>query len=555
MRLKPSEIFLLLVIYILSVAIRLLPKLAFDPHLLTFDADIWYRLCLAQYVLDNGHLPVWDIRYASYGQVPFWYNPFAVYFYALMSKISTFDLPTVASRIMPLVESAAILPFYFLGRYLYSVRVAAVSTVFLALTPAFVYWSSLGTPQSFTMFCIPLAILLWVTFLQNKFILNHKYIHFLVFVILLTVNFLTHLTYFNLVVILLFVHVSLLNEKVGSFKKTGLLAAAVLISQVLTSWWWLPGNLYWWWTKGLSTSTASPDRILLMRHYGSVSAVIGHLAFFFLVYFIFRRKHKKEMFYLLPVYWAIYPIIESHMEGMLLLFQKNALMWNNLVRPIEGFRFYSFLAQPLALCFALMFEQMLKSKFVKIQATQLNRLCCGVMVILVLLLGADLYFGYKINDRFRSHMITLDDVEAAQWIRHNTGEETRVLADYYTAQMVGGICAGRALQGSMFPLKGANIPYISDSWQVLNDIYKVYKSEDPLAVKAVLQRYHVTHVYYSDLVLRKMEFVVNGYGDMDGYEKGRFDGLKKVDHQKTLLNPDYFQVVYSKNGVKILAVK
>lgn len=555
MRLKPSETFFLIFLYGLSVCIRLLPKLAFDPHLLTFDADIWYRLCLAQYVLDNGHLPVWDIRYSAYGNVPFWYNPFAVYIYALLSKLTAFDLPTVTSRIMPFVESSAVLPFYFLGRYLYSVRVAVVSTVFLALTPAFIFWSSIGTPQGFTMFCIPLAILLWVTFLQDKFILKNHLIHFLIFVILLTVNFLTHLTYFNLVVILLFVHVSLVNEKIGSFKKTAYLIGAFLLSQILTAWWWLPGKLYWWWTKGLSTSTASPDRILLLKHYGTVSAVIGHLAFFFLVFFIFRRKHKKEMFYLLPVYWAIYPIIESHMEGMLLLFQKNELMWNNLVRPIEGFRFYSFLTQPLALCAALALEQILKSRFVHKQSWKANRFFLGFGVIMVALLTADLYGGFKLNHRYEEHMVSLEEIRAAYWFREHTTAKDRVLADYYTAQMVSGVCAGRALLGSMFPLKGAGIPYISDSWQVLDDIYEMYNTEDPAKVREIMNRYKITHVFYSDGVLRRIEFVVNGYGDLDGFYQGKYDRLKQVGHGKTLLNPDIFQVIYSQGDVRILAVK
>ncbi|MBZ0166947.1 MAG: glycosyltransferase family 39 protein, partial [Candidatus Omnitrophica bacterium] len=194
MRLSRKEILFLSALYLGCVAIRLLPRLGIDPHLLTFDADIWYRLCLAQFVLENGHPPVWDIRYSAYGHVPFWYTPIALYIYAFLAKISSLDLPTVTSRIMPWVESTAIIPFYFLARYLYGLRVAIVASVCLALTPAFLFWSAIGTPQGFTMFCIPLAILLWVTFVRKEYIFGNRLAHFLLFALLLTVNFLTHLT-------------------------------------------------------------------------------------------------------------------------------------------------------------------------------------------------------------------------------------------------------------------------------------------------------------------------------------------------------------------------
>jgi hypothetical protein len=75
---KKSEIIFLCFVYFLGLALRLGPRLGFDPYLLTFHADIWYRLCLAQYVLDFGRLPLWDIRYEAYGHVPVWYTPLAV---------------------------------------------------------------------------------------------------------------------------------------------------------------------------------------------------------------------------------------------------------------------------------------------------------------------------------------------------------------------------------------------------------------------------------------------------------------------------------------------
>lgn len=554
MRLLRKEVVFLCITFVVAVAFRLIPRLGFDPYLLTFDADIWYRLCLVQFTLDNGHLPVWDIRYEAYGQVPFWYTPGAVLIYAALSKLTQLDLPVVASRVMPFVESVGFIPFYFLARYLYGIRAAVVATVILVLTPSFLFWSSIGTPQGFSMFCIPLAILLWITFVQQKYVFGRKGMHFLLLSILLTVNFYTHLTYFNTVIILLLVHLSLVSEKVGRMKQYFWLLGAILVSQLLTIGWWLPNNLYWWWTTGLSTSTASPDRILFLKHYGTISAILGHIAFFGLIVMIFGRKHQKTMFFLLPVYWAIYPILESHMEGILFMFRRDDLIMNNMVRPIEGFRFYSFLAQPLALCVALLMEKILSLNWAMIR-NHSQRLVTGFVILVTLVMSWDLIYKFNLPLRYQEHMVSLEDIEAARWYRQTATGDDRIIADYYTAQMFSGICAGRVLLGSMFPLKGAGLPYITDSWQVLEDIHTLYKTEDVQKVQEILNRYGITYVFYSKELLRKIEFVLNGYGDVDGFNAGGYTELHAVDHSQTILNPSFFDVVYASENVKILAFK
>src|SRR3989338_4676896 len=234
------EILFLLGLYIFGVSIRLIPRLDLSPYLLTFSADIWYRLCLAQYVLDHGHLPVWDIRYEAYGQVPVWYNPLAVYGFVFLSRLSSLDLATVTSRLLPFIEAASIIPFYFLCRYLFNVRIAVTAAVFLGLTPTFVFWTGIATPQSFTLFLMPFSILLWVRFTQKKYILNSAAFHLAFMGVLLAVNFLTHLTYFNHIIILLLIQVALIREKQSRWRDFFYLLIPIVLSQVLTAWWWLP---------------------------------------------------------------------------------------------------------------------------------------------------------------------------------------------------------------------------------------------------------------------------------------------------------------------------
>ncbi|MBU7022618.1 MAG: hypothetical protein HXS40_00500 [Theionarchaea archaeon] len=61
--LKRWEVYFLISIYLFSVAIRLVPKLTVDPHLPAFQGDVWYRICMAQYIFDHARLPEPDIRY------------------------------------------------------------------------------------------------------------------------------------------------------------------------------------------------------------------------------------------------------------------------------------------------------------------------------------------------------------------------------------------------------------------------------------------------------------------------------------------------------------
>ncbi|MFQ5888272.1 MAG: glycosyltransferase family 39 protein, partial [Candidatus Hydrothermarchaeales archaeon] len=195
------ETIFLLSIYAVGLFLRLAPRLAIDSHLLTFQGDIWYRLAMAQYIFDYKRLPIPDLRYRAYGFVPMWYPPLSPIFFAVISKISGLDIPTVSSRLLPFFEALTPLPIYGLGRYLYDKRVAVVSTIALALTPSFVFWSGISDPQSFTLFMIPIMILAWI--IHSKSEPSNK--RLFIFGLLLSFVFLVHLSYFLLILTLLMV--------------------------------------------------------------------------------------------------------------------------------------------------------------------------------------------------------------------------------------------------------------------------------------------------------------------------------------------------------------
>jgi hypothetical protein len=112
---KNSHKAFLVAVYVIGLVIRLYPRLEIDPHLLTFQGDIWYRLAMSQYIVDNLALPNPDLRYLAYGEVPMWYPPLSPLFLASLSFLTGIDLPTVSSRIIPFVEALTPIPIFFLA--------------------------------------------------------------------------------------------------------------------------------------------------------------------------------------------------------------------------------------------------------------------------------------------------------------------------------------------------------------------------------------------------------------------------------------------------------
>lgn len=545
--LKKSELFFLLFIVLAGIAFRLMPRLALDPHLLTFQADIWYRLCLAQYLIDHGSLPEWDIRYLAYGHVPLWYNPLALHFLAFLHNMTQLDLPTVCSRIMPVIESFSIIPTYFLCRYLYNRRAAVIATVFLTLSPSFLFWTGISTPQSFTVFLLPITILLWVRFLQGKSMLGRRWLHLLMMGALLALNFLTHLSFFTHIMILIAVQIGLLIEKKSCPRDFIYLLAAVMISQALTAFWWLPQNLYWWWTVALSPSSNLTKAVNFLTEYGPTSAIVGHLALLALVFLVLKHRKAIPDFYLVPLFWAIFPILESHNEFLLTLSPQNGLIWNNLFKPLDGYRFYLFLAQPLAIAFALVADRVIDLPAIK--RTPLRRVnLILTAVLLAILLLHDTLFIYDLPARLMNSGFKTREIKAAVWFRQHSRPDDRILADYYTAQMFSGICGGKALLGSMLPLKNVPFPYITERNRVLNDIYSLYANGDAGFVKRILDRYGCSHLYVSDWNIGYVEYLMQ---NSKGPHAAR-PVIDKLKLRRALSDDDHFKIVYQDRDMLIV---
>ncbi len=544
-----ADVEVLVLTYALGVAFRLIPRLSQDPHLLTFEADIWYRLAMGQYVLDHGRLPVWDLRYEAYGFVPTWYNPIPPHFFAGLARLFQLDLPTVSSRILPWIEALTPLPFYLTIRALYSRRLAIISTVFLSLTPSFVFWSGISDPQSVTLFVIPIAILLWIRYLEGQYLLGRPFSHLCLMGILFALNFLTHLTFFLMVLIVASVHIGLVLEGRTTMRRLGAFLVPVVISQMLTAWWWLPSNLYWWWTQALTTSSALYEGRAFLKQFGAVAAAVGHLAFLGLVGLVVAKRKGFPALWLLPLAWAFFPMIESHNEGILHLFKRRDLSWWTLVKPLEGFRFYCFLAQPLSLCVGIVAEYVWRHAPTGVgRALRKRALAAAAATGLVVLLVRDFNAtGYNIGGKLRNAGITLEEYAAALWYRNHSQPSDRLMTEYYTAQMVIGVVGGRTLEGSMFSLRNVAIPYISEGWRVQKDIYEAYTTEDPLVVKALMRRYGCTHIAWSPKILTHIEHITKGDSVLDD-----IPGLAEKDYSKTLFDPEQFEEVYRQGDVRLL---
>jgi hypothetical protein len=529
---KRHELVFLAAVYLLGLYLRLAPRLEIDPHQLTFQGDIWYRLCMAQAILDNHTLPDPDIRYLAYGYVPMWYPPLSPMLFALGSYITRLDIATFSSRVVPFFEAAAPLSLYPLARYLYSERVAVISTLTLAMTPSFVFWSGISDPQSFTLFIIPLLVAGWIWHSKQ----SPSSLRLLAFGMVLAVNFLMHLSYFLVVIILLAVTLALVINR-GAKRALFLdFLKVVLISQAITAFWWLPKNLYWWWINALVTSSGMYGAVRHLEEYGIVTASLGILAFLYISHGYLRRHRLRHLILIL---WAIPLFIETQNESIIGIFSKmnpefyNTLEWSTIGKPLEGFRFYCFLAQPLAIAIGVLVADVSKvvGKYHKNM---------GLIAIAILVLG--LAWGlvdYKYDVKLQTSGITPQEYAAAEWYRENSCPSDRIIADYYRGQMFGGVAGGRTLLGGMFPLRNVDYPYILAPGQVQNDLYTLYKTKSSQEASMLAKRYGATHIFYSDNMIR--------YGNLLSYKKPAAEYGVDTGTEK-FKNEEFFEYVYEENS-------
>ncbi len=481
-KLDRSEKFFLLILYVLGVCLRLLPRLSFDPHLLTFQGDVWYRVCMAQYILDHGSLPEPDIRYRAYGYVPMWYPPLSPFLLAFIGWLTGFDLATVCSRILPFLESLSPLTIYFAGRFLGSRWIGVFATLTLTLTPSFVYFTGIADPQSFTLFLIPVVIVVWL----RNFEKPSKYNLFFLGLVL-ALDFIVHLSYFLLIWLLLMV--TLAKAFKGECEKRRVLDLlfTILFSQVLTAPWWLPRNLYWWWIFSLVTSSGLYAVKFQLEYYGYVAAALGISSFIYLL--LNGKRH------LVVLFWAVPPLIESQNEVILEVLGLGQLSWQTLAKPLEGFRFFPFLAQPLSIGVALMLSELLVDRLT-LKRLRGNKLNTVISLALTFALIINVLI-YNFPLRFGAAGITVDEYRAAVWFREHTGENDRVIADYYRAQMFAGVCGGKAVLGGMFPLRNVEYPYIKAPGRVQDDLYILYNTSNPELAWRIAKQYGATHIFYS----------------------------------------------------------
>ncbi|MDP3980285.1 MAG: glycosyltransferase family 39 protein [Chlamydiota bacterium] len=536
------EILFLLLIYASGLYFRLLPRLEQDSHLLTFEADIWYRITMAQYVADHGHLPDHDIRYEAYGYVPFWYPPLGLYVFSALHQISGLDIPTVSSRVIPFLEALAPLSIYIFCRILMGMGVAFLATLFLALTPSFVFWTGISDPQSFILFMIPIILLIWIKHAQwSTDPQQHngwRILRIFLLGFLLAVCFLTHLFFFLIVCLLIMVSLALFLEKIRSRKIWLDLMFVLLISQLATCWWWGPKNLYWWWLMSIVTSSGLYPGAQQIKNFGVVAAIVG--GYFLLMLFvrtIIRRKHPIHYAWVI-IFWALIPFLETQNENILLLINRLDLSWSTIVKPLEGFRFFCFLAQPLAVAVALM-----SIHFLRLAQERMHRwIIISFISLIFILMLTDIHVGYDFKMRILNSGFNHSEIVAAEWFRENSKPDDRIIADYYRSQMFAGFSGGRALLGMAFPLRRVDYPYISQkNYSVAEDIFRIYTTDNPEEAVSLMKRYGATHLLVSSNMAITGNFITS-----------QQQGFGIVFNYNVLQNRDYFETVYEEEGQVVI---
>ncbi len=519
LRLERREAALLAAVYLLSLALRLLPKLATDPHLPAFQADVWYRIAMAQYIYDHWQLPEPDLRYRAYGYVPLWYPPLSPLLLALGSRLLGVDIPVLCTRVLPFIEALTPLPIYFLTKHTAGRAAAAAALVVLALTPGFVYWTGIADPQSFTLFMLPLYLLYWRWHAELGGSFRSRLPRLVPLGLVLGLNFLLHLSYFLALLILLTYTAGMLAHRRAVLLRD--FGVVVLLSQAVAAPWWLPRNLYWWWIEALVTSSGMYSPAQHLREYGILAALLGVAGVLYLLRNL--RVNAPVLLWALPVF------LETQNETILQLLGMHHLSWETLAKPLEGFRFYPFLAQPAAVAAGMLLAELWRRKKV---------LC----LLVFMLLAAELH-AYGLDEKLSLAGVSVEEYRAAVWFREHSQEDSRIIADYYRAQMFAGVAGGRALLGGMFPLRGVGYAYISVPAVVQDDLYLLYSTPSPELAWCIARKYNATHIYYSVWMAESGNLV-----------SSLKPGFGVEVHLSKFYNTTYFRQVYSAPGVKIFYV-
>ena len=306
---KNNDIYLLIAIYIFGVAIRLIPKLEVDSHLPVFLGDVWYRICMSQYILDFHALPIPDIRYIPYGDVPLWYPPLSMVGYSALSVVSGMDLPTVMTRIIPFFEAFTPIPLYFLAKEWFGKSVARLSVIFLAVTPSFILYSSIADPQILTLMVIP-VVLVYLSRQQYKFSVRSA----IGCGILLGITFLTHLSYFIIIGIMALYIIARFLDKRQYRNELKFVLISIGISLLVSIWWWLPDFLFYWWIFVITTSTLLQTFGSHLSSYGTPFMIMGFIGFGYLLVdrlSIFNHKETRN-----PYHTIALTIIFSLLTGV-----------------------------------------------------------------------------------------------------------------------------------------------------------------------------------------------------------------------------------------------
>ncbi|MBN1786121.1 MAG: glycosyltransferase family 39 protein [Candidatus Methanofastidiosa archaeon] len=271
---RRHDLALILLVYFFGVYIRLAPKLEMDSHLPVFLGDVWYRICMSQYILDFHALPIPDIRYLPYGDVPLWYPPLSMLFFAGVSAVSNLDLPTVMTRVVPFIEAFTPIPAYFLAKEWFGRNVARIALVMMAITPSFILYSSIADPQVFTLMVIP-VVLIFLSRQQYGFSAKAS----VGIGILLGINFMTHLSYFITVVAMILYVMARWFDRKPVRNEIKFLAISLGISLLISSWWWLPDFLFYWWIFIITTSTLLQTFGSHFSSYGTPFMILGFMGF------------------------------------------------------------------------------------------------------------------------------------------------------------------------------------------------------------------------------------------------------------------------------------
>lgn len=553
MILKREKIFsviLLLVIFCLAFVLRFIPFIEYDLRLLTNGSDNWWFLGMARYFAIYHTIPEIEPTYGN--GIPYLYPPGLMLIFAVLAQLSGIELVYLGKFGAILLGSFTVILVYILAKRLTNdYKVGLLASVLIASSVRYIAQTANFCSELFGHLLIP--VILYFLYRGIKENSNKNlFVGGLLFAGLIISH---HLSSAIMIVSLIFfTFLLLIFRRKKSFNLIKKVLLVTVIGFIISFPFWLDlldqGILNIAAKEGYGNRNFR-DLIKMSYYYIGIPQIF--LGILGIVYALYKRKIRYLLFlgFIVPLLFCLYD-----REIANFLFSKNLFRANPdfiyFFSPTVYTRYFNFITLPLVILGAMSFFSIFRylekmTKRLKIHSSVLLILmwvCVGLILITMPLpMNSKTIYensGYKWLEWKIFSFISLEEYEAAIWMRENLPDNVNILSDYEANEMILGVTAKTVANGGTLR---ATLPVAT----IYTDHLTIYFTSNLKEALRLIKKYKITHIFLSKRMEEKAWFCVSDNARFN-YSYG--SSMKNADLKK-FENSDCFKKIYDKNGVKI----